>query len=227
MKSLHHWIYLLIIAGTILGGCNSSQEDQTQTNTEIESSTSTDSAIQKTEPNPPDSTSLASDSTQPKSLMATDSALVDPSITIPPLPPEPPNVDYTPKNFDSDGYVEITWNLLKNVAFQEEYNALENANILKPYFGDIVNAMENQQVYISGYIVPVDISTGWVVLSANPNSSCFFCGGAGPESVLDLKFAPNRPQLKVDQWVKVKGRLTLNRNDIYNLPYILEDVKVY
>ncbi len=63
------------------------------------------------------------------------------------------------------------------------------------------------------------------VLSAYPYSMCFFCGGAGPESVMGLKLKKNR-KFKTDEIHLFKGTLELNANDIYELNYILADAEV-
>lgn len=63
------------------------------------------------------------------------------------------------------------------------------------------------------------------MLSALPFSSCFFCGGAGPETVAEIQME-KIPALAPDQIVKVKGRLRLNDSDINHMNFILEDSKI-
>jgi hypothetical protein len=64
------------------------------------------------------------------------------------------------------------------------------------------------------------------VLSANPYSSCFFCGQAGPESVMEIQLLKQYDGLRMDQVITFEGRLRLNADDIYQLNYILEEAEV-
>ena len=64
------------------------------------------------------------------------------------------------------------------------------------------------------------------MLSANPYSSCFFCGQAGPESVMEIQLLKQYDGLRMDQVITFKGKLRLNADDIYQLNYILEDAEV-
>ena len=97
--------------------------------------------------------------------------------------------------------------------------------MLYPTFGPNVKKVENKTVIIKGYMVPVDPESNQYVLSAYPYSMCFFCGGAGPETVMGLKLKKNR-KFKTDEIHVFKGKLELNANDIYELNYILTDAEV-
>ena len=81
----------------------------------------------------------------------------------------------------------ITWELLKNVEFDEIWSEEFQAYYMVPKFSSSVKAMDNKEVQIRGFIIPVDIVQDYYVLSANPYSSCFFCGQAGPESVMEVQ----------------------------------------
>ena len=89
-----------------------------------------------------------------------------------------------------------------------------------------VKAMDGKQVQIRGFIIPVDIVQDYYVLSANPYSSCFFCGQAGPESVMEIEMVKKYEGLRMDQVITFKGKLRLNVDDIYQLNYILEDAEI-
>ena len=117
----------------------------------------------------------------------------------------------------------ITWELLKNVEFDEIWSEEFQAYYMVPKFSSSVKAMDNKEVQIRGFIIPVDIVQDYYVLSANPYSSCFFCGQAGPESVMEVQMVKKYEGLRMDQVITFKGKLKLNVDDIYQLNYILED----
>ena len=120
----------------------------------------------------------------------------------------------------------ITWEVLKDVEFvevwSEEFQAIYNV----PKFGKKIKSLDGKKVQIRGYIIPVDILADYYVLSANPYSSCFFCGQAGPESVMEIQFANQESGLRMDKIITVQGKLRLNADDIVQLNYVLEDAKV-
>jgi len=121
---------------------------------------------------------------------------------------------------------KITWETLRDVKFDEKFNEELGSYINVPNFGTKVKSLAGKEVEISGYMVPMDIKQNIYVLSANPFASCFFCGGGGPESVLDLKFTKAPRRFRTDERVTLRGKLKLNPNDIYQLTYILEGVQI-
>ena len=120
----------------------------------------------------------------------------------------------------------ITWEVLKNVEFDEVWSEEFQAYYMVPKFGKIIQALDGKEVQIRGFIIPVDIVQDYYVLSANPYSSCFFCGQAGPESVMEIQMVKQYDGLRMDQVLTFKGELRLNVDDIYQLNYILEDAEV-
>lgn len=125
-----------------------------------------------------------------------------------------------------DEPAKITWELLRDVTFKKKWNAEESMFILYPTFGTKVAALKNKEVVLSGYMIPVDIDANMYVLSANPYSSCFFCGQAGPESVVQVKFKKLTKRFNTDDRVTVKGTFVTNADDINELNYILTNADV-
>jgi len=137
-------------------------------------------------------------------------------------------VDTSNLQYDEDAIV-IDWEMLSDVTFEDEYNEEVQAYVPYPTFGATLQAIEGREVQIEGYIIPLE-ETGdetILVLSAQPYSSCFFCGGAGPESVMDIKLQEGeRRRFTTDDRMTFKGRLRLNDSDLYYLNYILEEAEV-
>jgi len=120
----------------------------------------------------------------------------------------------------------ITWEVLKNVDFDEVWSEEFQSYYMVPKFGKAITALDGKEIQIRGFIIPVDIVQDYYVLSANPYSSCFFCGQAGPESVMEIQMIKQYDGLRMDQVITFKGKLRLNVDDIYQLNYILEDAQV-
>ncbi len=120
---------------------------------------------------------------------------------------------------------KITWETLKDVTFKKKWNAEEGMFVLQPQFGTKVNALKNKEVLLSGYMIPIDVDANYYVLSANPFSSCFFCGQSGPESVVSIKFKKVNKRYNTDDRITVKGVFKLNIDDINELNYILDNAE--
>ncbi len=120
----------------------------------------------------------------------------------------------------------ITWKTLADVTFKEQYNKEYDFNVLYPKFGPKVKALEGKEIIIEGYAIPVEeLGADILVLSGLPYSQCFFCGGAGPESVMDIQ-SKKKIKFKVDKKLKLKGILRLNEKDLSKLNYILEKAEL-
>ncbi|TDE12440.1 DUF3299 domain-containing protein [Dyadobacter psychrotolerans] len=129
---------------------------------------------------------------------------------------------FTPSNAP----VKLTWEILRDVTFKKKWYAEESIYMLHPTFGPSVQKLKNQQVSITGYILPVDLDANLYVLSAFPFSACFFCGGAGPETVMTLNFKKNSRKFKTDERLTLTGTLMLNADDIYKMNYILDGAEI-
>lgn len=52
-------------------------------------------------------------------------------------------------------------------------------------------------------------------------SQCFFCGGAGPESIAEVNLAKPQSKFQVDDLLMVKGKLKLNIDNMDHVNFIL------
>ncbi|MBW1296671.1 hypothetical protein [Aquimarina litoralis] len=118
---------------------------------------------------------------------------------------------------------KISWNDLTDVQFSNVYNANYDEYFLKPAFGTSLASLEGKKVSLRGYFL--DFSSDedpFFMVSRNPMASCFFCGGSGPESIVEVMFI-KRPKYKTDQIVEVIGILELNDDDVDHCNYILKE----
>ena len=120
---------------------------------------------------------------------------------------------------DPDEPVALTWETLADVKYKKKYNAEYDQYFDYPVFGARVKAFNKQKVLIKGYIIPLDV--GIYALSKYPYAACFFCGGAGPETITGLTFAKPPKRYKTDDFVTLKGIFMLNDSDVNNFMYQL------
>lgn len=117
--------------------------------------------------------------------------------------------------------------MLQDVTFESVFDEEIEGYKQVPTFGERVLSLNGKKIEISGYVIPVDISAGEYVLSAYPFSSCYFCGGAGPESVMELNISSKSKKFKTDDYVTFHGRFRLNKDDMLHLNYLLDDAEVF
>lgn len=117
------------------------------------------------------------------------------------------------------------WPILAKISYKKEYDELLGIKIDRPIFSNEVKGLERKVIQLKGYIIPTDgfKSHQEFVFSAFPYSMCFFCGQAGPETVLEVK--AKKPIQFTSEQIEIKGILLLNKSDINRLMYQLIEVE--
>ncbi len=124
-----------------------------------------------------------------------------------------------------NGHAELTWKALSKMKFNEVYSEDAEAYVPYPIFHPSIKALDGKLIQIKGYVIPIEETEdeSILVLSAYAYKNCFFCGGAGPETVMDIQLRKKQRGFKIDQTTTFRGRLKLNDEDLYYLNYIMED----
>lgn len=120
------------------------------------------------------------------------------------------------------------WNTLSLVTFETAYDPEYMLEIKKPKVSSLVEKLDGTVIEVEGYIIPLtgQISQSHFMLSKFPQSTCFFCGKAGPESAMQV-FMSNNTKIKIsERKVKVRGTLIVNPKDASSLLYTLEDASI-
>lgn len=142
---------------------------------------------------------------------------------------QPASIRLDQLNMDRVGEdVVLTWSTLAQVEFEYRFNEELQGEIAYPVFSDTLHLLDGEWIQIEGYVIPLE-ETGnedFTILSAFPYAQCFFCGNAGPESVVDVQPAKPLRRLKTDEKVRFRGRLRLNDSDLDYLNYILEEASL-
>ena len=116
------------------------------------------------------------------------------------------------------------WKTLAKITFKKEYDDLLGFKVDRPVFSEDIQKLNGKEVTVTGYIIPVEgyKSHSEFVFSAYPYNMCFFCGGAGPESVMEV--LAKEPIKYSAESVTIRGKLELNYDDANRLMYALSDV---
>ncbi|MDR2037976.1 MAG: hypothetical protein LBQ60_08635 [Bacteroidales bacterium] len=124
---------------------------------------------------------------------------------------------------------EVNWKILADVQWVSTYFPEYDAYFDMPKFGKKVKDLSGKQISIKGFYVPVDASGSMFALSAYPSQMCFFCNGAGMESVMEIIPKKGSTELKkvvTDKYIELKGKLKLNEKEADHLMYILEEAEL-
>ncbi|MBT8231019.1 MAG: hypothetical protein HKO66_11915 [Saprospiraceae bacterium] len=119
-----------------------------------------------------------------------------------------------------------TWKTLSKITYKKQYDELMGFKIDIPVFSSQVKALAGKEIEVKGYIIPVEgyKSHKEFIFSAFPYNMCFFCGGAGPETVMEVEAA--EPVEYTAEQVTLKGILTLNDSDINRLMYLIKEATI-
>lgn len=123
------------------------------------------------------------------------------------------------------------WKLMLNdVKVRYSWSVKHGAYITRARFGEQVQQLDGKEVTLKGFFLAADLTGNLFVLSNNPMATCFFCGAAGIESVIEIEPHPDDlrifKRLRTDNYIEVKGTLQLNPDDFERLIYILKDTRL-
>lgn len=124
------------------------------------------------------------------------------------------------------------WEEMMDVTLKNKFDPVTEQFTNTPMFGKKILKLDGKKIYLKGFIIPADLTKGRMTLSKFSYSSCYFCGAAGPESVIEI-VAKNPIIYRMDKPIILEGTLRINRKtddqeyDPFRLLYILEDATYY
>jgi hypothetical protein len=119
------------------------------------------------------------------------------------------------------------WQTLSLVTFDSKFDEMLGIDIQVPKFSPAVKKIDGQTIELQGYILPLEgrRSQKYFIFSAYPYNLCYFCGGAGPESVAEVYCKQSIEY--TTKMIRIKGKLSLNKSgDLDKMIYILTDVEL-
>lgn len=124
--------------------------------------------------------------------------------------------------------LDVKWPQLARVDYYEVAGEDDFSSIFYPIFSDSLLWLDSCRISLSGYAIPLE-ETGLdtlLVLSAFPYTQCFFCGNAGPESVVEVWLKDKTGRIDMDKRITVQGRLHLNDEDPEHLQYQIHEASL-
>ncbi len=118
----------------------------------------------------------------------------------------------------------LSWKLLGIIKYIKKPNKDYPDGVMFPIVNSDLKAKNKKKIVMSGFIVPIDNVS--YALSKNVFAACFFCGKAGPETIMGIKFRGKTPRLKTDQYVTLEGNFRYNDSDVNDWIYHIEDAVI-
>jgi hypothetical protein len=118
----------------------------------------------------------------------------------------------------------LNWKLLGQIKYLKKSSSDYPEGVMYPVINTTLKTKQTKTIYMSGFIVPIDNKS--YALSKNVFASCFFCGQAGPETIMGIKFKNPGTKLKTDQYVTLQGTFRYNDSDVEDWIYHIENAVV-
>ncbi len=118
----------------------------------------------------------------------------------------------------------LSWKLLGQIKYVKKPSDDYPEGVMYPVINSTLKAKNKKPIIMSGFIIPIDNKT--YALSKNVFASCFFCGQAGPETIMGIKFKNPDMRLKTDQYVTLKGTFRYNDSDVDDWIYHIENTVI-
>jgi hypothetical protein len=117
------------------------------------------------------------------------------------------------------------WQVLAEVGFQTRKDA--NGSIIEtPVFSKNLKSFNGKKIKLKGFVIPINEvgDQDKFMLSSLPFNVCYFCGAAGPETVIEVMSDDGVRFSSKPIWVE--GILSLNDNDPDHHMYILKSAQL-
>ena len=118
----------------------------------------------------------------------------------------------------------LTWKLLGQIKYLKKASPDYPEGVMFPVINPTLKAKNKKPIVMSGFIIPIDNKN--YALSKNVFASCFFCGQAGPETIMGIKFKNPGIKLKTDQYVTLSGTFRYNDNDVNDWIYHIDNAVI-
>lgn len=132
-------------------------------------------------------------------------------------------VNWSETTFVASPIDSLNWKLLGMIKFVKKADK-EYGEVMYPQVSPLLKQKATKRIAMSGFIIPIDNTT--YALSKNVFASCFFCGQAGPETIMGIKFKGATPKLKTDQYVTLVGTFRINENDVEDWIYHIDNAEI-
>ena len=125
--------------------------------------------------------------------------------------------------FTLSAQLDLNWKVLEEAKFQYGKRSGKGSFDWDVSFSKTIKSIENKDVSIVGYIIPINYKKNTYALSKNSFANCFFCGVGGMETIIELEFTDKSVKYKLDTFSVIRGTFKLNSKDKTKLAFIIKN----
>ena len=117
------------------------------------------------------------------------------------------------------------WGTLSMVEIEKKFQPEFGIEVMIPTVSPLTMALNGKVIEVEGYYIALTAKTAQshYMLSRYPQSMCFFCGKAGPETAMQVFMKDNIKVPYTEEKITVKGVLSINPTNPNELLYTLTD----
>jgi len=124
---------------------------------------------------------------------------------------------------DFQAVTKITWTQLGKIDFVKKKDKVYG-EVMYPIIHPDLKKLNGKKISAKGFIVPIDNKS--YALSKNVFAQCFFCGNAGPETIMGIHFKGATPKLKTDTYVTIEGTFRYNDSNVDDWIYHIDNAVI-
>ena len=114
------------------------------------------------------------------------------------------------------------WNTLALVKMNDTFGG---GDLSESKISGVIESIDGQEVEVKGYIIPLSgqVAQSNFMFSAYPYSMCYFCGNAGPESVMEVFTKDGRRINFSDNSIRIRGKFKWRSKNPEDIMFELKD----
>ena len=112
------------------------------------------------------------------------------------------------------------WSTLGLMKYERQFSENDGINANRgggSKFRPLIEALDGEEIEVTGYIIPLSgkKAQSHLMFSLYPFATCFFCGNAGPETVMEVFMADGKKVEFTEEAITLKGTFKFlgNRTD--------------
>lgn len=120
------------------------------------------------------------------------------------------------------------WNTLAMVNTESKFDDMMGMIVKTATPTPIAESLNGETITIRGFIIALDAKAKLkhFMFSRYPQNMCFFCGGAGPESAMQV-FLPEGKSIDFTKdKIEIRGTLKIQKGDPSGLIYTMSDAEL-
>lgn len=129
---------------------------------------------------------------------------------------------------NADAQEENIWRKLSVVKYDKRIADADQHIAREPRYMPLMRSLDGTEIIVKGYIIPLSgkVAQTEFMFSAFPYEMCFFCGKAGPETVMEAFAKDGEPIKYSEKSMTLKGTFKFRSSDVNDIMFALEDAEL-